>query len=129
MKPQGIRREALLRVLPGEELDRATWCRDELACDLLREATLVRVPYGAAADAGDRGNERQRHEQEPDGTDGHGDARPIGAEPPAAALARRHAEEPQPAAAVRPVERRGREERAQRQPDELRVPPERAKRS
>src|SRR6476646_3590346 len=119
MKTERIRRERLLWIAPGEQLDRPARRADELTRHLARESRLVRVTDRAPPDSGDRGHERQRHEQETDRADGDRDARSI-APPPAPP--RWLSEQAEPTAAVRPEKQRRRDERACRQPDELSLP-------
>ena len=121
MKTERVRRERLLWIAPGEQLDRPARRADELTRHLARESRLVRVTNRAPSDPGDRRHERQRHEQETDCADGDRDARSV-APPPAPPG--RGSEQPESTTPVRPEEQGRRDQRACRQPDELRLPPD-----
>jgi len=103
---------------------------EELARDFFREA-LVAVTDRAASDSSHGGHEGERDQEEGKGTRGNADPRPVtGADLGAGAwlagalpvAATRRAVEQPAAAHVGSIEQRARQQRRERQPDELDLP-------
>ena len=130
VEAQRVRRERSLRVAPGKELDRPALRRDELARHVLRQPRLVRVAHFAPAHTRDRRHERDRDEQEHDRAGRDADLRPVAvvAADAARAASRRPSFELRAPPRVGAIEQGRRDERHQRQPDELDAPAETAQR-